>query len=333
MPVDDDEAAAMATRIKDLEMQLKAADDKSKEVEKTKGNYTVTSDKKIEKFSSTTDVDEWTQTVDLHVNKKFNNEQEKINFIFDRLHDDVKTEVRLDINLQKSTSTELINLLKSIYGIQKTSFEIEVEFYARNQHEHECLLSYSHELMKILFQLQKISQQKKNTDQMMKQKFADGVRDPVLQQELGRLNREEKQLRFHELRRLAMEFKSNNNAEQDNVNTLMEQLAVQQQQIDVLKEEVKTKHVADVEEQSHFNRGRGYFRSRGGFRGASRGRGGNTNYSGQHDSLPDTSTSDSTVDRPPMKCHYCGELNHIATYCWKRMQDLKSRKQQKPASN
>ena len=56
-----------------------------------------------------------------------------MNFILDHLDEAVKIEIRLDIDLDKTTSGELLKLLRNIYSIKQTIFELQQEFYAREQ--------------------------------------------------------------------------------------------------------------------------------------------------------------------------------------------------------
>ena len=319
------EEGDMVNRITDLEGQLRSAQRRYDTLEgRQNSNVVVNSvkDRRIEKFTSGKDIDEWIQNVELYIDKKFESEREKVNFIIDHLHDDVKIEIRLEIDPTRSSSNELLTLLQKIYGVTKTWFELEVEFYARNQQHGETLTQYSHELMKILFLLQKVAADPKDSDKMLKQKFADGVLDVDLQQELKRLNRENS-------RQLAIDWRSGSRSQAGKMDALVETISIQQNQIDLLTKGMQDqfKKVAEVAEHTHYNRGRGYHRSRGRFRGRSRGRTWNSNgrsnsYPRQNDQdkpefMPDDTNNDTMI------CHYCSELNHIATYCWKRMKDIK----------
>ena len=107
-------------------------------------------DRKIVKFKPNDDIDEWVKNVELYVKRKFSNEQERVSFISDHLDEDVKTEIRLDIDMDKSTSDEFLELLKNIYSIKQTIFELQQEFYGREQLANESLNSYSHVLMKLM---------------------------------------------------------------------------------------------------------------------------------------------------------------------------------------
>ena len=60
-------------------------------------------DRKIVKFKPDDDIYEWVTHIDLYVKKKFSDQQERVNFILDHLDEAVNIEIRLDINLDKTT--------------------------------------------------------------------------------------------------------------------------------------------------------------------------------------------------------------------------------------
>jgi hypothetical protein len=338
------ELKTLADQIRGLEGALRVSDLRYKALEDREHSHVVVNsvkDRKIEKFNSKSDVDEWVQHIELYVNKKFDSELEKVNFIIDHLHDDVKIEIRLEIDPLKSTAKQLFQLLTQIYGVKKTLLELNQEFYAREQQFGESLLNYSHELMNILVLLQKKSPNKLETDHMMKQRFAEGVQDLSLRRELRRLNRESNKLIFFELRDLAIVWQKDSKQETSKLDSLTEIVTLQQQQIDTLTNVIKdqSQKVADVTEQhSYYNRGKAQYRSRSGYRGRPRGRGWNRSHSLNSDhshSYTTNSTDDDdhvktksneAKEGDEMICHYCSERNHIATYCWKRMKDRKEQR-------
>ena len=95
------EEGDMINRITELEGQLRHAQRRYDTLEgRQNSNVVVNSvkDRRIEKFTSGKDIDEWIQNVELYIDKKFESEREKVNFIIDHLHDDVKIEIRLEID-------------------------------------------------------------------------------------------------------------------------------------------------------------------------------------------------------------------------------------------
>ena len=340
-----DALQVLEDQVRKLEGELRLSQQRN---ESSGNNFVVnsTKDRKIEKFISSMDFDEWVLNIELYINKKFSSEQEKVVFIWDHLHEDVKIEIRHQIDCQKSKACEVVALLKNIYGVKKTPFELEVEFYATNQNHGETLTTYSHSLMKILFLLQKQAPHiKANSEQMLKQKFADGVLDHDLKRELKRLNRENNDILFYQLRDLGIDWLKDSRPETSKLDSLMEMITLQQQQIQTLTDSMKdqSNKMSQVEEHNaSYNRGRGNNRSRGHFRGRSRGRGwsrsrnfnaksdiGESNDSGKGN----VNSNDDINDQDPIICHYCSQPNHIAPNCFKRLRDYKRGALNKHSSN
>lgn len=103
-----------------------------------------------------------------------------------------------------------------------------------------------------------------------------------LRRELRRMNRESPDLKFFEFRDLAMVWVKDSKQEATKLESLQDIITLQQQQIDTLTNVMKeqSQRVAEVTEQhSHYNRGNFQYRSRSGYRGRPRGRGGNRSQS------------------------------------------------------
>jgi hypothetical protein len=342
-------AADLEAKVKLLEGRLREAELRNQQLAEDRSqrttNVTVNSfrDRKIAKFNSQTDVDEWTQTVKVYVDSKTVNEQEKVNFIIDHLDEDAKTELRLEIDLAKSTSAEVFKLLKDVYSIKETVFELQQQFYAREQLENESLSEYSHVLMNKLFFMQKKSPDLyKDTDDILKQRFAEGVLDLSLKRELKRINRESQSLKFFQVRDIAISWirdcEVKTTTESTELESLRQIVKLQEQKLDELTTVFKNQ--VHVSEQDSFQRNRSGQRFHS--RGRSRGR---RHYQSQRSESKQTDNGNSKPGDSSMKpefkpdddhviiCHYCQEPNHIAPNCWKRKQDYKKRYSSQTPSN
>lgn len=347
------EAERMQQHIDKLEGELRVAQLRCKTLEDgaqgQSDNIVVnySKDRKIVKFKQNDDIDEWVKNVELYVKKKFSNEEERVSFIADHLDEDVKTEIRLDIDMDKSTSTEFLDLLKNIYSIKQTIFELQQEFYGREQLANESLHDYSHVLMKLMVLMKKKAPEMYlETDKILKQRFAEGVQDVSLRRELKRLNKEALSLKFFQLRDEALSWIKESKPETKEIESLKELTSINQQQIHMLTQAMqeqtdKVQRTAEIAQQrfdnSNYN---GFFNSRSRSRGRSRGVGrGNSGYYRNQKQPSDKGSNnepkkdDTSGQRDPIICHYCSELNHIAPFCWKKRQDLKKQKAQSKSSN
>lgn len=313
-------------KIRDLEQRLSAMRDlnvelESKVHESRPTNVVVNSfkDRKIAKFTGAEDVDEWTQTVRVYVDSKSSSEREKVAFILDHLGEDAKTEVRLEIDPTKSKATELLEVLRNVYGVKESIFELQQIFYGRDQSEDESISEYSHVLMKHLFSMQKKAPEVYgDSETILKQRFGEGVRELSLKRELKRLNRESPGLKFFQLRDQAIAWEKDTATKTSSEGNMFESLTQtvqhQQQQIESLTSSLQQQ--AEVSEQRYQSgRGRGNRSSKFQKR----------DYQ-QKDDNKDESSKEDKDSTSEIVCHYCNQPNHIQPFCWKKRQDMKKKR-------
>lgn len=303
-------------------------------------------DRKISKFSDKNDIDEWSKNVNLYVTNKFRSEQEKVHFILDHLEDAVKLEIRLEIDPEKSSSTELLDLLTNLYSVKESIFELQHSFYERKQQSGESLNDYSRELMRILYLMKKKDPATyKDTETILKERFAEGVRDLSLRRELKRLN-DESTFKFFQLRDRAVSWMKDAESDTQKLDSLVEMISLQKQQqelISIQQQQIQTlndkmsnhseqvQKVAEIAEHISSQKDPN-FRYRG--RGRSRGRGrGIFHHVTKTDSSSIGNPDSDKSQNSDIICHYCSLPNHIAPQCWKKRQDLKMKAKGKMASN
>lgn len=324
----------MTKQMKFLEDKLKQAELENKELTETSKRAATRiqvnsfKDRKIPKYDGTQEIEEWLRTVRSFVNSKTVSEEEKVNYVLDHLSDEAKLEIRLEVNPLKSTVDEIYKILQNIYGIKQSIFELQQDFYGRDQQEDESLSDYSHVLIKKLLLLQKKDPvMYKDTETILKQRFAEGIQDVSLRRELKRLNRESPTLNFFEVRDQAINWLKDAEGKSGvTFDSLLKTVQQQQQQIEKLTATINEQS-SSVSEQRHFDRDRGRGRRYGGgFRGrGSYPRNGDrvSPYSTDSDKSPSVAEKDTPSDsrKSPIICHYCSQPNHISPNCWKRKQD------------
>lgn len=331
----------LSDMIKRLQIQLKAAEEKNAQLETSRTTVHVSSskDRKVTNFSKSQDIDEWIQSVQLYLNNRSFSEAEKVSYIIDHLDEDTKVEIRMKIDCRKSTTSELFSVMRDIYSVKESVFELQQMLFSRDQRDSETLTDYSHVLMKLLFNLQKKSPETySKSEEILKQRFAEGVRELSLKRELKRITRETPELSFFQVRDLAIAWEKDTNmssSESTRFDSLLNTVQQQQQQIESLTETIKQQ--AEAVQQTVYGRGQPRGRYRG--RGRGRGRGSyNRGYQGQSTDNAANATntangnSGNDVETNTVICHYCSQPNHIAPNCWKRKQDRK-RQQQSTNSN
>ena len=234
--------------------------------------------------------------------------------------------------------------MKDVYSIKETICELQQQFYAREQLENESLSEYSHILMNKLFSLQKKSPDLyKDTDDILKQRFAEGVLDLSLKRELKRVNRESKALKFFQVRDIAISWirdcEVKTTTESSELESLRQTVKLQEQKLEELTTVFKTQvHVSEQQPSFQRNRGSHRFHSRGRSRGRRyfQNQRSESNQNDNGNSRPGDSSMKSenkSNDDHVIICHYCQEPNHISPNCWKRKQDYKKRYSSQALSN
>ena len=193
--------------LKKLEEKLQATELKCSQLEQdskagaaTTVVYQIKQEKSLKKFKEDDDIDEWMDIADIYVNR-LKTESEKVDMILSFLDKKPYTEVRFRITRSKATAKEVFNVLRDIYGSKDSWTQLQQQFYNRQQGPAESLIEFSFELMALIMKVEK----KHPTlvlypDKLLKERFAEGVRDVSLKREMRRLNKERPDMKFFEIR-------------------------------------------------------------------------------------------------------------------------------------
>jgi len=321
-------------RLKDMEME--------RQEEKKHGTTNVvvhtTQDKKMTKFSETDDVDDWCEKARNHPPlKNLTTEREKVNFIMDHLTENPRRTLKLQIDQSKATLQEVCQILKDVYGNKKSLFQMQTDFFKTEQGDNTIEEFAQIIMMKLLVLKRKDPATYKDTDAILKDRFAEGLQTVSLKREMKRLNREQSEMKFHDLRHLAETWMNDN---EENVSTsesvamFAQVLSKQQDQLDSLSGNIQSIQTNHVQQQQHHHSQNNppfyhnqpqrfdqpHFRGRG----QPRGRGYHTGYQPQHNHAqpPGQFGRNSFNDGPQqlrfprtIYCHYCQQPNHIVRDC------------------
>lgn len=208
-----------------------------------------TRDRKIPVFpTGCADVLEWTELVQAHVNVRFPEETDKVAFVLEHLDQATRTEVRFAVGSNPSAEAIFTHLGKA-HGSRKTVLDLQGKFYSRDQQSGESLEVYMLALMEILNTIVQLDAQfAAKKEDLLKFKFANGVRDASLKRELRRVNEERKDLTSSDLRHHAttwmgdvQQLDSATPAVSNAISSdpMSSKLSAQQTQIDELKQLIK----------------------------------------------------------------------------------------------
>ena len=310
----------------------------------------MTKDRKFDKFDGTGNFQEWSDELFTYIDSRFKDKESyKINFISEHLSGRAKREVKFRLDLNSTTVDDIYSVLNSVFGVRESVTQLLQVFFGRNQTTSENTEDYAYALMEIMTKLRcKDKKRFADSDEMMKEKFADGLTDVSLRRELKRLNMERPDLKFYELRDRARRWldedvsaskpgTSTVSPKQSTTNQIDMQRLMEHQLESLLDKQC---HLLPSTTESQVNdtdqamtetdlahEVQKFFRK-------------NTSYSKpkQFEHRPWNSSNPqkfTNVQTPPVQpniepkeqlCHYCHLPNHFAKNCRKQLQDINARK-------
>ena len=310
----------MATK-KELEDQLGAAQEEIAEMKQFMGNLKIQDknflyrEKKFAKFDGSGDVIDWTSNIFGYVTSRFKDEELKVDYIIDHLDGKAKREIKYR-TLDASTSAEdVVQMLIEVFGDKDRAIQVQQEFYSRVQTKEESVEDYAYALTDLVIKMKKLGiKHAYPADQILKERFAEGVIDVNLRRELHRLNLEGSHLKFHQLRRRALTWVDEDKKVEDckvmeasasidsmSSGSLQHRLQEQEKKIEQLN-----KDLSYVKQNKNYNRSYQY----------SSGQRNEGQYSsGQRNEGKSMGSNTRPQEKPRIICHYCKEPNHVIRDC------------------
>lgn len=175
--------------MEELEAKITKLQEDLKKAQEMKGKAPVfvTRERKMDKFKGDEKdkVEEWTANILSYVNGRFQSTIEKSEFIFEHLEGNAKAEVKFRVVPSKSTPEEIIQILRDVFEDKDSVTQLQQKFFSANQEKGESVREYSYKLMDILGAiLNKHASLYQDKDEVLKQKFADGIQNNNLRREL-----------------------------------------------------------------------------------------------------------------------------------------------------
>jgi hypothetical protein len=149
-------------------------------------------------------IEEWSEEAQGCIRSRYMSDLEKAMFLYDHLEGEARSEIKYRPVVVRENPTEIISVLKEVYGCSKSYVYWQQRFFDRKQRENESLFEFSHALMELM---EKVKQSKgdsiSNPDIVLRDQFCENVRDHMLRRELKRLVRADGLLSLLDVRREA----------------------------------------------------------------------------------------------------------------------------------
>lgn len=290
---------------KEVEEQLAAARTELQKMKEMMGNLQVKvppthyKEKKFKKYDGSSDAEEWTSEILLYVNSRFDqNEAVKIDYIIDHLEGKAKQEIKYRLIRGTTNAADICNMLTETFSNDKT-YTLQQDFFSRVQKDGESTQEYAYALTDLVVRMKHLKMDVEH-DKILKERFANGVLDKNLRRELFRLNEDAPSIKFHELRKRALQWEETGREddrktsgkvkasfEEMTSSNLVKLLTDQQKQLQQMQQLMQTMI--------------------GGSQGPT-----TAQYKDQAKSVP---SSTSSQKKPKIICRYCKEPNHVVKDC------------------
>ena len=196
----------------ELENMLKECQEKNKNLEEKLSTFSTKpkvyiKDRKKPKFDGTQEVREWVDDIRTYINTQFSHDADKKIFLKEHLEGAAKTEVLFRDFDDKCTPDEILYMLEDTFAPKDTISQVQHKLYSRMQNIGETIEEFCFALMKLIRELRRMGwKNPADVDTILKERLAEGALDTNLRRELHRLNEERPALKFHELRKRAVEW-------------------------------------------------------------------------------------------------------------------------------
>ena len=228
-----------------LENELKKTKDALDAYKSTGKTVYISKDKKLDKFSGRPikDTDptahEWVEGANHHL-KNISGEPAQVEFLYDHLVGQAKDEIRIRPETDRNTAPKILDIIKTVFEDAETVGQLQQRFYQRCQKPNESLQTYSLILMKLMDRITK--KDKKvlgDRDLILKERFVDGVSDPLLRREMKRFSFEHKGLNFIDFRQMILKWT------EDEAVATIKCMSADNDDEAVTSQEVSAKHMID----------------------------------------------------------------------------------------
>lgn len=149
--------------------------------------------------------DEWLESAESAIEGL--SDIEAANFIWERLGEEAKLEVKVQGGAARAGGKAMLAALCAAYSDARSPTQILRQFYERRQCESETPMQYSHALVSLIDHCEKkLNVDADGRDRMLRNQFAENVRDPLLIWELRKHLEKTPDSTFLDVRKVATQW-------------------------------------------------------------------------------------------------------------------------------
>ena len=155
----------------------------------------------------TLSIEDWLEEIDCSTRGRHMSEIDKALFMYDHLEGEARAEIKFRPRGEREDPKFITDVLTELYSCSTSYVSLQHQFFDRRQKDSESLQEFSLALLSIMDKITKSnSDAVPNSDQVLRDQFAEGVRDHMLRRELKRLVRQTPEVSLLDLRKEAIRW-------------------------------------------------------------------------------------------------------------------------------
>lgn len=166
--------------------------------------------KELRKFDGTEEAitfDEWKLEARSCLTKQDMRGEEAVSYLLSKLEGTARDEVRYTRATDRDTPEKVFDILEDAFGLRQSATQLMDNFFAHRQGDKDSIREYSHELMKLLGKVRKKDDTRiSDPDVVLRDQFAEKLKDAHLRKELKKRIRLDNTLTFKQIREEAYQW-------------------------------------------------------------------------------------------------------------------------------
>ena len=152
-------------------------------------------------------IEDWLEEVECSTRGRHMSEIDKALFMYDHLEGEARSEIKFRPRAEREDPKIISEVLTELYSCSNSYVSLQRQFFDCRQKETESLQEFSISLMSIMDKIKKSnSDAMPNSAQVLRDQFAEGVRDHMLRRELKKHVRQTPEVSLLDLRKEAMRW-------------------------------------------------------------------------------------------------------------------------------
>ncbi len=194
----------LAEELAALQVKLASQQDAVNQLADVPKVTVVPSSRKLSKYDGSGPVEDWIEEATSILDSNSLSGKKAGCYVFTSLEGNARDEIRGRGTETRESHTVIFDALREVFGEKKTAGQLRQSFYSRHQEEGESFLAFSHGLTSLADRLIRLGAYKsEERDQLLRDQFVEGICNPQLRWELGKMVETKPDCKFSDVRAMA----------------------------------------------------------------------------------------------------------------------------------